>query len=330
MPEVTRSDVIHEAIEKVKPTKDKANEQRKRLIEHTGAIISISIVVLSLALYSYNTGYCSVFRLPPECMPLNVTSYLPLAIQLCSLTIYILAYFSSLKTTQILNKIRIHYIRILYGWFIILTLFNSLRTLIGGLWFLFISLAIPIIVEILFVLKKTRQKDRNRKVTSIEYNIMLEDMIKNSIFNTYYMGYGLCLLALIVVLAPAFGKINAHALRKYQSFTYEKVQYVVIIDYSDRILAQRARIDQNTLYIDASEYCYLSEENIHFIYNTYDDVIIIDSTSGEANEMDSYIDENVPMISPEKTEVSILSPTPSSTTDNSLYVQESEAIKTDD
>ena len=96
------------------------------------------------------------------------------------------------------------------------------------------------------------------------------------------------------------------------------------------MLAQRARIDQNTLYIDASEYCYFSKENIHFVYNTYDDVIIMDSASDETEEMDSDVDENIPMMSPEKTQVSILSPTPSSATDNSLYVQESEAIKTDD
>lgn len=159
---------------------------------------------------------------------------------------------------------------------------------------------------------------------------MLEDMIETSIFNTYYIGYGLCVLALVVVLAPTFGEINARALRKYQSFIYEKEQYVVIIDYSDRMLAQRARIDQNMLYIDTSEYCYFSKENIHFVYNTYDDVIIMDSASDETEEMDSDVDENIPMMSPEKTQVSILSPTPSSATDNSLYVQESEAIKTDD
>ena len=115
-----------------------------------------------------------------------------------------------------------------------------------------------------------------------------------------------------------------------KSFTYEKEQYAVIIDYSDRILAQRARTDQNTLYIDASEYCYFSKENIHFVYNTYDDVIIMDSASDETEEIDSDDDENISMMSPEKTEVSILSPTPRSVTDNSLYVQESEAIKTDD
>jgi len=330
MPEVTRNDVIHEAIEKVQPTKAKANEQRKKLLEHTGAIISISIVVLTLALYAYNKGYCSVYSLPPECMPLNITSYLPLALQLCCITIYLLTYISSLKTNEILNKNRISLIRILYGWFIIITLFNNIYTLVGRPWFPLIALAIPIVVEILFVLKKRRHKNRNKKITPIEYNIMLEDMIETSIFNTYYIGYGLCVLALVVVLAPTFGEINARALRKYQSFIYEKEQYVVIIDYSDRMLAQRARIDQNTLYIDASEYCYFSKENIHFFYNTYGDVIIMDSASDETEEMDSDVDENIPMMSPEKTQVSILSPTPSSATDNSLYVQESEAINTDD
>ena len=121
MPEVTRNDVIHEAIEKVQPTKAKANEQRKKLLEHTGAIISISIVVLTLALYAYNKGYCSVYNLPPECMPLNVTSYLPLAARLCSTMIYLLWYISSLKTSKLLNKNRFSFIRILYGEFIIYT-----------------------------------------------------------------------------------------------------------------------------------------------------------------------------------------------------------------
>lgn len=330
MPEVTRNDVIHEAIEKVQPTKDKANEQRKKLLEHTGAIISISIVVLTLALYAYNKGYCSVYNLPPECMPLNITSYLPLALQLCCITIYLLTYISSLKTTKILNKNRISLIRILYGWFIIHTLFNNIQTFVGGPWFLLIALAIPIVVEILFVLKKRQHKNRNKRITPIEYNIMLDNMIETSIFNTYYIGYGLCVLVLVVVLAPTFGEINARTLREYQSFIYEKEQYVVIIDYSDRMLAQRVRVEQNTLYIDASEYCYLSKENIHFVYNVYDDVIIIDSASDETAEMDSDADANVPMMSPEKTQVSILSPTPSSATDNSLYVQESEAINTDD
>lgn len=329
MPEVTRNDVIHEAIEKVQPTKAKANEQRKKLLEHTGAIISIAIVVLTLALYAYNKGYCSVYNLPPECMPLNVTSYLPLAARLCSTMIYLLWYISSLKTSKLLNKNRFSFIRILYGEFIIYTLFSNIQVFIGKAWFLFIALAFPTLIEILFFLNRRQHRNSNRKITQIEYRMLLEDIVENSIFNTYYMESGLFLLILAVTVAPGFGKINARALREYQSFTYEKEQYAVIIDYSDLILAQRARTDQNTLYIDASEYCYLSKENIHFVYNTYDDVIIIDSASDETDEMDSDVDENIPMMSPEKTDVSILSPTPSSATDN-IYVQESEAIKTDD
>lgn len=290
MAELTKNDVIDEALDKLEPIRKEGNERRKKLIENAAVIISVAVILLSIILYAFNTGYCEIFNLPPEVMSLDMTRLIPLATRICSLMVFILFYISSLKADKALQKKQFDLLRTMWGAIIVMNLLNSngMSEVLGKPLFFLISFGIPLLFELIYYLRKTPRK--NKKVSDAEHAIVLEDIVRDSIFHTYYIKYGIVFFVLPLVFAPYFGRMNAQANRYYQTFTHEENHYAVIVDYSDKVLAQEVQVNGDVITIDVSDYCYYPKDGMVFTYKKYNKVII---DNGETSAV-TNIEETIP------------------------------------
>ena len=110
-----------------------------------------------------------------------------------------------------------------------------------------------------------------------EHDYVLSNTLRDAIFSNYYMKYGSVFFLLPFIFSSYVGSLTAYANRNYRTFAYDDSQYVVIVEYSDEVLAQPALIHNDELFIDTSEYCYLSKEGIVFSYRKYENVTIGDN-----------------------------------------------------
>lgn len=274
MAELTKSEVFQEAKEKISPIKKEIESKKKKLLENAAVIISFSVIALSVILYGFNTGYCRVFNLPSSAMSLDIKRLVPLAFNLFSNVIYVLFIISSFKADRAFKKNRINYLRILWGSITIshfLSLSNAYSFL--GKWMgVLLSWLLPTLVELsLFVIKKPK---RTTPVAEIEHKLVLEDFVEDSIFYTYYFKCGLFLVLIPIALAPLCGEFCAKAEREYQTCFLENSTYAVIADYTDRVLAQQACEQGNTLTINTDSYSLFEKSNVTFRFKKYENVII--------------------------------------------------------
>lgn len=160
MSNLTKQDVAIEAIEKTRDIRETEEKNTKKAFENIAAIISILAIFLSIVLYAYNSGYCKVFNLPAHCVPIDLKRYLPFAINMIGLLLYILYYFAQYKTDKVLEKNRINFMRIFYGVIIVLTFinYNLISNVIGTTWTFIISFTLPFIIELLLYFFKRPKK----------------------------------------------------------------------------------------------------------------------------------------------------------------------------
>lgn len=274
MADLTKGEIFREAQEKIKPITSEVEGRKKKLIENAAVIISFSVIVLSIILYAFNTGYCRVFNLPTDVMSLDMIILLPLAFQILSIASFILLYISSLKADRALKKNRFNFVRIIWGSFIVSYFFsvNNVPAVIGRWRNLLLSYLIPLLAETMIYWIKRPKK--NKKVTEAEHQTVLEDTVQDSIFATYYIRYGIFLVVLPMVFAPNLGEFSAKAAREYQTCVVENTTYAVVVDYEDKVLVQQAVEQDSSLQIDTSSYTYFDKKDIIFRYVEYESVVI--------------------------------------------------------
>lgn len=274
MADLTEKEIIIEAQEKIKPITNEVEGRKKKLIENAAVIISFSVIVCSIILYAFNTGYCRVFNLPIDVMLLDMTRLIPLAVQILSIASFGLLYISSFKADRVLKKNRFSLIRIMWGFFIVSSLFsmNNAYAVVGRLLGWLFSCLIPLSVELMiYWLKKPK---KNKKVTEVERQVVLEDTVRDSIFATYYIKHGIFLVVLPLILAPGLGEFSARAEREYQTCVVQDATYAVIVDYEDKVLVQPAVDENGSLRIYTSNYAYFDKKDIVLRYSKYESVSI--------------------------------------------------------
>ena len=284
----TKREVVAEAWEKVAPIWNEVESKKKKFVENAAVLISFAVIVFSIILYAFNKGYCKVFNLPPDVLSLDMTRLVPLATQVLSIATYGLFYVSSFKADRTMKKNRIDYLRILWGSHVVLYLFmmNNVSAVIGRWWSIILAFSFPILVEYLLYLRKKPKK--NNVISEEVHEIVLEDTIREAIFSIYYIKYGIFLIVLPVAFAPFLGEFSAKAEREYQTCVVRDATYAVVVDYSDRVLAQQANEENGILNIDTSSYTYFDKKELVLQYSKYENVVI-----GVENEIKQPVHFNV-------------------------------------
>ena len=274
MADSTKGEIFREAQDRIKPITNEVESRKKKLFENAAVIISFSVIVLSVILYAFNTGFCRVFNLPVDVMSLDMARLLPLSFQILSISIYILFYLSSLKADRVLKNKRPNFIRVLWGALIVNHFFsaNNVPAVIGKWWGLLLASLIPIMGEMIIYWAKKPKKIR--RVSEIEHQATLEDAVQDSIFYTYYIRCGIFAVVLPFVFAPVLGEFSAKAEREYQTCVFQDTTYAVIVDYEDKILVQQAIEQDGSLLIDTSSYTYFDKKDIVLRYSEYTSVSI--------------------------------------------------------
>jgi len=273
----TSEDVIIEAKKLTSPTK-KAKQRKKYFFENTASLVTVFIIALTIVLYSYNTGFCSIYNIPVECMPLDLKSYIPVAIRLISLLLICSFYLSYIKTEKVLKKPRFNLIRVLYGFWILYVLIriNNINHLLGVKASILISIGMSFFLEfIVFLGLWTSIAPKiNSPISLSEYNHRLESFVHDRFIYSYLVKYGVFILIIATLIAPLLGKISAKTKHYYQIIEINNMHYSVIVEYSDRVLVQPATIAEGILHIETSKYEYLPKDNLCLQYNYYDQVVI--------------------------------------------------------
>lgn len=250
-------------------------QQRKKLLENAAEIISFFAIFLTIILFAYNKGYSSVFNIPTRCIPLNLKSYVPVAYIVCSMSIYAFLYSAEFRKDLALNKNRINPMRILYGTHILYYTFYEINIYyyLGMIWSCLISIIISVIIElVVFLLRRPRKENKTSKA---EFNLMVEDFIFNRVFFFLFYKTGIWIIVFPVILTPFIGEFSAKINTKYETCVYESEQYSVVVDYGERVLVQKALVEDNTLTIYTDTYTFIPRDGTVFVFNHYDSVDIV-------------------------------------------------------
>ncbi len=274
MPKITKNDVVKEALGKTDAEIKKNKKKTRKVFDSIAAIISISVIVLSIIMYSYYNGYCKVFNIPTKIIPINIKDCLPFAINIVGVLIYVLYYIAYIKTDRIVGKNKVNVFRIFYGYIILCTLLfdNNIDNLIGKIWSMVIPLLIPIAIEVFVYFAKRPKKPKDNNVD--DPNSLLEEYVFNIFMYNSYIKYGMFIFILLVLLAGPFGGLSAKAEDRYQICTFDNISYAVIVDYDDKVLVEEVKEIKNKLIINTKTYRYIDKESIEFEYKEFDKVTI--------------------------------------------------------
>ena len=112
MEKITKQDLVQEVLEKTRLEEDKIIKNSKYFIENLAVIFSVTTVFIILTLYSYNRGYYRGYAIAESCITVDLKDFLPAALQLCGVYLYIVFYLVQLKKEQILKHRRFNLLRI--------------------------------------------------------------------------------------------------------------------------------------------------------------------------------------------------------------------------
>lgn len=275
MEDLKKSDIVTEAFEKTRELRKSDHNRVKRLIEHSAAVFSIAIVLLTVILYAFNVSYYRAYNIPANIIPLNLKNYLPFVLQISFVLVYILYYIITLKKDYIVKRKSNNYLRIFYGWVILTIIFsyNDFQNVVGVAGFIIIPIIVPIIIEWLISLYDKPKIDRS--IDKARYKASLEDNISGILLFDYYFKCGLFFLLVAVFLASLFGWMKAKSNYSYQTCIVDEELYAVIADLDDMVLVENAKTEGNVLSIKATSYRYIPKENLVLMYQEYVDVDII-------------------------------------------------------
>lgn len=264
MPDLTKRDALIEASNEIKPLKEKQEKSVKKIFEKFGTIVTISIVVLSMILFSYNMGYCSVFSLPPSVLSIDIKYFIPFAVQMIGIMVYIFMYISSILADRITNNNSIDITRVIIGiticlWFMIQ---NKMVYALGA-WGLLICFCIPIVLELIkkLIVKIIHKPIKNQTIDKERYEFEKREYISRTLFPNNSVRLAVSVIAVIVCVSSAFGMISATTKREYQVVKNENGIYAVIADNSDNLIVQKATIMIDSLEINTNNYYYFPKED---------------------------------------------------------------------
>ena len=273
----SKSQSIEKARSLLHPFTAEEKSQRNKFFNQATTLISISAICATLLLYQYNTGYCKVYNIPISTLPLSLEKYIPLCLQLLFLSHYVLFYVSSIKTDTVLNKRKFDLVRCLWSFmFFQFILFqNRVDKHIGVLLCYLISISISLLFEFIFYARNRPIKDK--KLSKIEYQYKVEDIVNNYFYNRFYIKSGLAFLVIASFIAPHIGTLSATTKSDYQTCFINNDMYTVIVDNNDKYLLQASSLDNSILTIYTDTYIFHDKTDLSFIYSTYDNVSIVNS-----------------------------------------------------
>ena len=275
MEELKESDIIAEAFEKTQELRKSDHSKVKQLIEHSVAIISIAVVLLTVVLYAFNDSYYRIYNIPASIIPINLKDYLPFVLQISFVLVYILYYIITLKKDYIIKRKSSNFLRIFYGWVILTLIFdyNDFQNVVGITGILIIPVIVPIIIECLISLYSRQKSDRS--VDRTGYKTSLEDNISSILLFDSYFKYGLFFIIMAILLASLFGWMKAKSNYSYQTCIVDSELYVVIADLDGMVLVENASAENNVLSIKTASYRYIPKDDLVLTYQEYEHVNII-------------------------------------------------------
>lgn len=277
--EYTRKEALNQAGNILQPFREEQRDRHGKLLTHAGTIISVFVVVASIILFNYNLGYSRTYNLPVNSMSISMTNLLPLAAQICGGGILIITYIRHLLSDRLLGKTKYSIMRLFYGFLFCLCLIvaNQFQTILGRFFSIIISLAVSAFVELcvyLYGRKIYGSKKDNVAIDKLTYDFLVEEYVFSSAFPGYRNSIIAAIIIAAIMLASSFGLLSAKAKREYSVFDYENESYAVIIDYNDKVLAQKILLSDDSMEIDTNTYYYYQKENIEFALVKFEDVKI--------------------------------------------------------
>ena len=293
---MTNKDAVIKAREIAAPIEEKSKKRKKLLLENAATVISMLAISLTVILYAYNKGVSRVFGIPVSCIPLDLKSFAPLALIVGGLLTYLFYYTSLFKTDVALGSKKVNPLRVFWGFLIIRYLLDESKigNYLGTVW----SYALPAIISIateviVYLIRRPRKIKRISKET---YGITVENHLYEGFLYSSFFKTGLIFIVIAITFSPLIGEISAKANTEYQTCVYNEEQYAIIVNYDDRVLAQRAKIVNNNLTIYTCDYIFFEKENTIFVFNKYDSVEIISDYPDESEiateQTDSLIESS--------------------------------------
>ena len=282
----TNYDAVVKAKEIATPIEEKSNKRRKALRENAATVISTLAISLTVILYAYNKGYARVFNIPASCIPLDLKRLVPVAIIVCGVLAYVFTYVALLRTDIALKNKRINLLRMFYG-FIIVRYFlsaSNIENYLGSVWSYIVPVLLSIVIELLVIY--IRRPKRIKTISKEEYSVKVENQLYNGFLYSNFFKTGLWFLVVAVILAPTFGEISTRANTDYQTCVYKDELYAVIVDYEDRVLAQKATVENQKLSICTSEYTFIPKEGTAFINTKFNSVELVSELIDTGLEVD--------------------------------------------
>ena len=258
---------------KLYATQEKELQKKKKsILENAAVLITAISLGLLFVLYMYNTGVAQVYNIPVNCLSLDLKQYFSVASLFVPWTVCIIWYFSLFKSDKVLGIKRINYKRIILG-FIILSgfLFRShLYNYLGAIICLILPIIICIIIEFI---RKVTFKPSNELIDKKDYDKRVRSFVEDFIFAGYYKTW-VCIIIICAILSPLVGGISSKTKLDYQTFNFDSIDYVIITEESDRVLAQRVLIENDVLLINTEYYKYFEKNNLEISYDKYNSVKI--------------------------------------------------------
>lgn len=274
----TIRDAALEARAIAEPLEAKQTEKIERIWENVATIISLLVIELTLALFVYNEGYGSVYNIPAKIMPLDLKMYLPFAAFIVSISVYIICYMTIKRRDNVFKKDKFNWEAVAWLGLICLTILNRLHMekIIGMVACIVVSVIIALLFEV-FLLRAKRLKNRNfenKEISEQEKENKIEDYIWNRLFYVYMFRYGVAVIIILTSLAFLLGTTNAKVKSEYQICVYDSQTYAVIVDYDDRVLAEKAYINDNSITISTGTYRYLPKDSMELSFKSFKSVTI--------------------------------------------------------
>lgn len=274
----TIRDAALEARAIAEPLEAKQTEKIERIWENVATIISLLVIELTLALFVYNEGYGSVYNIPAKIMPLDLKMYLPFAAFIVSISVYIICYMTIKRRDNVFKKDKFNWEAVAWPGLICLTILNRLHLekIIGMVACIVVSVIIALLFEV-FLLRAKRLKNRNfenKEISEQEKENKIEDYIWNRLFYVYMFRYGVAVIIILTSLAFLLGTTNAKVKSEYQICVYDSQTYAVIVDYDDRVLAEKAYINDNSITISTGTYRYLPKDSMELSFKSFKSVTI--------------------------------------------------------
>ena len=142
----------------------------------------------------------------------------------------------------------------------------------GSIITVIISFAIPIVIEVFWWLMKKPRKNKEYDVGV--KNVVLTGMVEDKIGYVLMNKYLVSVVVIIIMLASPWGSFCAKAENEYQIFSLDTIEYAVIVDRRDDVIAERISEDNGILNVDTSSYIYLPKDNIIFSKKKFEKVVI--------------------------------------------------------